>query len=669
MSAKFSYVDIAVSMADSDSHSTTFLTEGSPAVELPALAGVAAHFENLNDGYLIWPIGQKRAFTYFVLDDDKRSTLLSITIMIERDVIISGRPISAIINAIKTHLLDGQTLTSESVDEMLAKVGFSETPLRSDYDAWGAPTSGGVCCRSFATPAELTTILGFPRQQAYDRYRGVLVVSATTLMISGEELPRITSPVDKALMVVCPEGVTASAKAVNFSDHLKVTYACPGFDPVSVMFEVGTTNRYVRINGPALIVNTARHAGIIFRRRVPYKVISQSGAPIDTYTILINGRTANRSEIGFEVTNVDFEEGDINIVASSTNFSTYSRTFSADQLEEATPLTIVLEPESRDILLRLDFGDGRVIEDNVSIEKNTPEYNALRSGRFHGFRAHRLMGATPETYNIDLRVGPQGIPAVVDPEPNVAAADSELFVADTETIETEAPVAPEFVNETVTEKTETRSELKAPEFTNATLDDPDDENGEASGAKINRERLIVYAKYAACVVAFLLIVWIASRFIGGCGSSEAGVIDSVPDSTARVDSLTGQPVAPVAASQAVSAEEKADYEYLNTNKIWRKDRLKSDKGRALFTAFENGDIDEIAATDYFAVDGRCTNTEANKLINDLWKAKGNPQQKSHRSLVKEMSSKGSIDVHRLYDKVSRKMPAASDMNTQPRPKR
>lgn len=662
MSAKFSYVDIAVSMADSDSQSTTFLTDGSPAVELPALAGVAAHFENLDDGYLIWPTGKRRAFTYFVLDDDKRTTLLSVTILIERDVILSGRPISALINSIKTYLLEGHTLSSELVDEMLTKVGFPETPLRSEYDAWGLPTSGGVCCRSFATPAELTTILGFPRQQAYDRYRGVLVVSATALMIPGEELPRITAPVEKVLMVVCPEGVAASAEAVNFTDHLKVTYSCPGFDPVSVMFEVGTTNRYVRINGPALIVNDARHAGIIFRRRIPYKVISQSGVPIDTYTVLINGRTANRSEAGFEVTNVDFEHGDISIVVSSTNFSTYSRTFSAEQLEEATPLTIVLEPESRDILLRLDFGDGRVIEDKVNIEKNTPEYNALRSGRFHGFRAHRLMGATPETYNIDLRMNSQEA-NVADLEPALPGLDVETVVDNTEVIETEVPVAPEFVNETIGERTGYRSELKAPEFTNATLDDTN-ETTLTGGSKVNRERLIVYSKYAACVVAFLLICWIASRFIGGCGSSDGGSADS----TAVVGSQTGQPVAP--ATPTITAEEQADYDYLNNNNVWRKDRLMSEKGIALFAAFESGEVDQIASADYFAVDGCCKNNKANTLVDALWKAKGKTQQNRHRTYLKKMAGKGSIDLYQLYDKeVSTCMPGPTDVNTDPRPKR
>lgn len=674
MSSRFPYIDVAVSMAEGENSATTFLTEGAPAVELPALSGVASHFESLTDGYLIWPAGRKRAFTYFVLDDADHSTLLSVTILVDREVLLSGRPIVNFIKSLRTFLVEGGELSSGGVDEMLHQAGFVEEPLRSDYDAWGNPTSGGVCCREYATPAELTSFLGFPRQSAYSHYRGVLIVPSTATMIPGEELPQITTPVDKALMVVCPAGVTASAEAVNFSDHLKVTYTCEGFDPVQVMFEVGTTNRYVRINGPALIVNPARHAGIIFRRKVPYSVVNQSGIPVETFTILINGRTANRSDKGFEVTNIDFEHGDVTIIVSSTNFSTYTRTFTPESLEKAIPLSIVLEADTMDILLRLDFGEGRVIEERVNIEKNTPEYNQLRAGWFHEFRAHRVMGATPETYNVDVRLTQEThIPAHVAAEPTLPFETIEK----TEHTETSTPVREIATSTTTavdTQETpayESKTEPKAPVFTNVAA-------GDNESAKEKQDfdytRYLTYVKYVVAIIVFCLLVWIASKIVGGCGSDAALTADTIP----AADSLTEQTTdsvmgaqAPVAqAPAAVDAEaEKADIEYLNDNKVWRKDRLRSEKYKALFTALESGDIEKIAGHDYFAIRSQAKNSEAVKAITNMWKAKGSPQEKAQRKMVSDRASSGAINIHQLHEDIARRMPKPSEENKKSRPSR
>lgn len=250
MSLKYPYIDVAVNVAEGVRPATMFLTDGAPAVELPALSGIASHFVSLTDGYLIWPAGDKRAYTYFVLDE-AGSAVLTVTLLVEGDVLLSGRPIVNLLGAIKSRALGGETLTSDSMDRLIGESGFPEDPLRNECDMWVTSGNGGVCCRTYASPGELANILGFPRQKDYERYRGIVVIPASVMMVGGEELPQITAPVDKSLMVVCPEDVTASAQRVGFSDHLKVTYNCKGFDPVAVMFEVGTTNRYVRINGPA----------------------------------------------------------------------------------------------------------------------------------------------------------------------------------------------------------------------------------------------------------------------------------------------------------------------------------------------------------------------------------------------------------------------------------
>lgn len=673
MSAKFPYIDVAVNVMENNEPSTMFLTDRAPAVQLPTLAGICSHFENLTDGYLLWQANDKRAYTYFLIDGNNTENTLTITLLIDADVLVSGRPVSNVLGAIKSRVLDGETLTSDAIDMMLTEAGFSEEPLRSECDALLLNSGAGVCCRTYAGTGELTNILGFPRQKDYERYRGVVIVSSDVMMVAGEELPHITGSVDKSLMVVCPEGVTASAQRVSFSDHLKVTYSCDGFDPVSVMFEVGTTNRYVRINGPALIVNNAHHAGIVFRRRIPYTVLTAAGTPIDTYTILINGRTASRTEEGFEVSNVDFENGEVKITVSSTNYSTYNQTFTPETLEESSPLAVVLEPESKEILLRLDFGNGRVVEERINIEKNTQEYCQLRAGRFHGFRAHRLMGSTPETYNVDVKPGQQTKPRVEqtlplepveEPKRETVTAlfedQSDDKVA-TEEVKTDNGLkAPGFEKAPTAIWEIKKPEIKAPEFTNETRG----EKEEQAPAPRNYKRI---AFYSVCAIVLIMVIWGFSKCSGG--SSEDEQLLTV-DSIASVNTETGISQTPVTASPAAPTEaELSDITYLNENKVWKKDNLKSEMGIGLFNALSEGDVDAVVNNDYFAVKDRATNREAVKTIEMMWNAKGTGQSRAHSRVMKQMTEKGSLDVHKFYETIAKKMPKPEEYNQGTRPQR
>lgn len=405
MSSKYTYLDIAISVLGQDGQPVNYSFNSAPTIALPSLTDLARHFVNISEGYVMWYVGGRRAYTYFKLNQDGTAAELALTVRLEPDVLMAGRPIINLLGNIRRTLTDGSRLTHEVLMRSISDSGFPETPLRSELLHEDNPDAVGLCCRTFISSTELANILAFPRQDAYVPYQGVIVVSATVSMQAESAIPLITDAVDKALMVVCPEegGVTASAGCVKLSDHLTLTYEKAGFNPQSVEFEVGTTNRYVRINGPALIVNSARHAGIVFNTTVPYTVMSAAGNPIDTYTILINGRTATRGDGEFEVTDADFADGRVTIAVSSTNYGSYSREFTPEELRAEAPLQIVLEPEARKIVLRLDFGGGRVIEDAVVLEKSTPEYNRLRAGSFHGFRAHRLVGTNPETYNVDVR--------------------------------------------------------------------------------------------------------------------------------------------------------------------------------------------------------------------------------------------------------------------------
>ena len=403
MSAKYPYLDIAISVLGAGAQPVNYSFNSAPTIALPSLSELARHFVNLSEGYVMWNVSGRRAYTFFQLNQEGTATELAVTVRLDPDVVTPGRPIINLLGTIRRTITDGARLTHETLMRALTDAGFPEEPLRSDADVDFPAAAVGLCCRTFISTTELANIMAYPRQKDYAPYQGVIVVNATVSMNPESSIPVITTPVDKALMVVCPEGVKASASRVELSDRLTVTYTMPGFDPQSVDFEVGTTNRYARIPGPALVINSARHAGIIFRRSVPYSVISATGSPIDTYTILVNGRTATRGEGSFEVSNTDFPEGKVTIAVSSTNFGSYSREFTPEELSEAAPLEIVLEPEARKVCLRLDFGGGRIIDDSITLEKSTPEYNRLRAGNFHGFRAHRLVGSNPETYNIDVR--------------------------------------------------------------------------------------------------------------------------------------------------------------------------------------------------------------------------------------------------------------------------
>ena len=337
MSSKYPYLDIAISVVTDADRPVNYSFNSAPTIALPSLSKLAAHFVNLSDGYVMWQVGGRRAFTYFMLNDEGTSTILAITVRMDPDILLAGRPIVNLLGTIRRTLVDGTRLTHETLIRTLSDSGFPEEPLRSDARVDEPTAASGLCCRSYISTTDLANIMAFPRQKEYLPYQGVIIIPATVSMQPESSIPVITEPLDKALAVVCPENVTASADMVELSDHLTVTYTLSGFDPQTVEFEVGTTNRYVRINGPALIVNTPLHAGISFTRSVPYSVTSANGNKLDTYTVLINGRTATRTEGAFEISNTDFHDGKVTIAVSSTNFGTYSREFTPEELSESPP--------------------------------------------------------------------------------------------------------------------------------------------------------------------------------------------------------------------------------------------------------------------------------------------------------------------------------------------
>lgn len=657
MDYKFNYLDISVSMTDADGNHTVTGNLGAEAPVLPDITQLSAQFNGLREGYLLWQTPDRRAWSYFTLGTESAAQQMAVTIMGSRNLLISGRQVLNLLSSLAARVKDGESVTPQLIDRLASEAGFTEVPLEAADNTRPMDPAGKPAYRTYLSPGELTNMLGFPRQDDYAGYSAIALIKASVADDSTPSISHITTPLSKALAVVLPEGVTASATSVEFSDHLTVIYSCPGFDPVSVMFEIGTTNRYVRINGPALIVNNAAHAGIIFHKRIPFTVNSGSGTPIDTFTILINDRTANRSDEGFEVANTDFRTGRAKITVSSTNFSTFTAEFTPEELAAAAPLTVVLEPEAKDILLRLDFGDGRVVEETLNIEKNTPEYCRLRAGKFHGFHAHRLMGSTPETYNVDVRphYGP------VTEEEAEADTAAECQTADTDTARQSAagPVAPVIEKAPTAIWKQKKSERRAPNFVNETDKSGSGSQSSGTGRRISWSKVVMVV-----ITAFIagMALWYLATLLTGSGKNDG---NAAPDSTA----VAAGPVAPgsqaAASPAALTADEQADVDYLNKHTKWKLAELKTDRYKALYRAIGNGEIDSMARNDYFMVEGRCTNKKANQLMDLVWASKGAYEQKSNEKRLREFKDKDEMDINKIIDRVAGVKP--KEPNKEPRP--
>lgn len=660
MDYKFNYLDISVSMTDADGNHTVTGNLGAEAPVLPDITQLSAQFNGLREGYLLWQTPDRRAWTYFSLGGDAAAPQMEVTIMGSRNLLISGRQIMKLLSGLAARVKEGETVTAQLIDRLATEAGFTNEPLEAADNSKPMDPAGQPAYRTYLSSGELTNLLGFPRQDDYAGYSAIVLVKASVADDSTPTISHINTPLNKALAVVLPEGVTASAPLVEFSDHLTVVYSCPGFDPVSVMFEIGTTNRYVRINGPALIVNNASHAGIIFHKRIPFTVNSGNGTPIDTFTILINDRTANRSDEGFEVANTDFRTGRAKITVSSTNFSTFTAEFTPEELAAAAPLTVVLEPESKDILLRLDFGEGRVVEETLNIEKNTPEYCRLRAGKFHGFHVHRLMGSTPETYNVDVR--PHYGPVTEEETESDIPAECQTAESDTGRQGAAVPVAP------VIEKAPTaiwkhkKTERRAPNFVNETDRSGTGQQSSGTGRRISWSKVIMVV-----ITAFIagMALWYLATLLTGSGKADGNVAADSTAVTAGMGGSSASGAGANAAPAALTADEQADVDYLNKHTKWKLSELKTDRYKALFRTIGNGEIDSMARHDYFLIEGRCTNKKANQLMDLVWASKGAYEEKSNVRRLREVQGADEMDINKLIDRVAGVKP--KEPNKQPRP--
>lgn len=692
MSVKFPYLKLSLRYLHGVKSTPIFsYPTAEPAVQAPFdSAAIVDGFLTINEFYVTGCHSSRRFYTYVNVDNsNKNKDRLELTLSVESDVLISGRTLLNLFANVKGMLDADEPFNDESLCKTLHNSGFEENPLRGAIKYTGNSLKGKPCYRQYISPTELGNLLSFPRQNAYAPHSEVAFVPSSVFADQDKSLPQITQPLTQVYSVVCPEGVKPSADTVELTDRLALTYSCNGFDPTIITCEVGTTSRYMRISAPALIVNDAEKAGIVFSRHIPYKILSAKGGIVKTYTILINGRTATRNDGTFEITSTDFNnKGKVNITVSSTNYFTTSTDYTNQELFAQQPLELTLVPEQLNVSLRMDFGEGRIIEQQVTLEKASTEYRNLRAGHFHGFHAHRLMGGEPETYNVDMTVSNSAVKTDATPESEIADIENgNEAVTEVRKPKSAAELRAERhrtnlpfdITEAEKKKKNKHRPTYAEDLPEKTDNTPDDTEVEESEISHNKTTPIILAVVAVILIT-AGIVWYLFTLLPSADKSQTEnateatsqitdaetqritVTDDIPDETVTQDTKTE-----TVASAGPTAEEQADITYLNSTHVWVLSDLKSEKYRSFFRLISDGDIQSIAESDYFAVKGQANNPTALKIIELIWQSKGTFAEKRISKELKSLKDRDRINLYNLYERLARMRDAKS--NTEPRPQR
>lgn len=275
----------------------------------------------------------------------------------------------------------------------------------------------------------------------------------------------------------------------------------------------------------------------------------------------------------------------------------------------------------------------------------------------------------------------------------LAAATAVAAVDETELPRLRAAKRPDFeVNATAASKPEPKPSLKSYYFD----DEPEEYEEPVLQETKSRKRGSKWVTAALFVVA-LAIGYAVVRYlpdllpsstsydnIEATNVSElpqnqmiAAVADTVTDTVATADtaavitdSVAAATIADTAAQPAAAQSEPTetvDIEYLNSNKVWDRSMLKSEKYRAFFDLFAQGDLYEIANADYFAVEGQCTNTRAKKVADLIWQAYKTPTHQSNRRELRKLKGSDRIDLQKLINTLA--LYRDRNPNKSPRPKR
>ncbi len=588
---------------------------------------------------------------------------MMISLLISNGCALTGRQVLNTFTALKKAFIEDENLTDEAVEAALLEAGVPLEPLM--LEAWKYTASaegntepkGEAAYRTYISVQELESIFSFPGQPEYAAYRCIIVVSATTSLRPGVKMPRITVSIRKQYGVVCPDGVTASAPLVYDGDRLVLTYSKEGFNTHTETVVVGNPAAYTKYEGSTIQVRTAAQTGIRFIRRIPVKVTSTKGVPLNGYTISVNGHSVSTADPYIDFTERDLApDEDVEIQVASNNYRPLKLKRPSAEMLTTEELVLELQPVEQGVTLRLDFGEGRVFEQQISIEKNTPEYNRLHSGNFHGFRAHRQVTSDhSEVYNVDVRLTNPPV------APNFETARLENGSSEVK------KNAPKFVNVSdeasdprpridTTVPTDPRRH-EAPAETQG-YDAAEEEDDDEAHTRPYRRKALMWL--AGGLVAILVVVAVVFLL------PEGDKYDVTPAAETEMISEDGTPGQTAPAPAPMTPEETADVEYLNNNAAWVLAKLTSPMGKALAQALVDGDLNALANNDYFAVKGRCTNTQAIQIADMAWQAIGSPNERGNSRKMRQGVKNGSVDLREMVNLLARVRPS-ENVNTAPRP--
>lgn len=588
---------------------------------------------------------------------------MMISLLISNGCALTGRQVLNTFTSLKKAFIEDENLTDEAVETALLEAGVPREPLMLEAWKYTVPAEGNpepkgeAAYRTYISVQELESIFSFPGQPEYADYRCIIVVSATTSLRPGVKMPRITVPIRKQYGVVCPEGVTASAPLVYDGDRLVLTYTKEGFNTHTETVVVGNPAAYTKYEGSTIQVRTAAQTGIRFIRRIPVKVTSTKGVALNGYTISVNGHSVSTADPYIDFTERDLApDEDVEIQVASNNYRPLKLKRPSAEMLTTEELVLELQPVEQGVTLRLDFGEGRVFEQQISIEKNTPEYNRLHSGNFHGFRAHRQVTSDhSEVYNVDVRLTNPPV------APNFETARSEAVGSEVK------KNAPKFVNVS-DEASEPRPRIDTSVPTDPRrheapaemqgYDSPEEEDDDEAHTRPYRRKALMWL--AGGLVAILVIVAVVFLL------PEGNEYDVAPAAETEMISEDGTPGQAVPAPAPMTPEETADVDYLNNNAAWVFAKLTSPMGKALAQAIMDGDLNALANNDYFAVKGRCTNAQAIQIADMAWQAIGSPNERGNSRKMRQGVKNGAVELREMVNLLSRVRPS-ENVNTAPRP--
>lgn len=597
---------------------------------------------------------------------------MMISILIENGCSLTGRQLMGLFNNLRKVLIDEDLLNDSAVEDAIKDTDIPVEPLRLEAWMYHAP-EGDVhveeaAYRTYISQQELESIFSFPCQPDYGNYRCIIVVPATASLRPGVRMPRVTAPIRKLYSVVCPEGVRSSENQAYEGDRLEIIFEKEGFRQHKENVIVGTPSAYIKYDGSTMQVRTAAQTGIRFERRIPFRVVSAKGGAVNGYTITLNGRPVNTMTPYIELYEKDLAPGkEVDLTVRSTNFRTLKLKKSAEEMLVTEDLELLMQPVEQGITLRLDFGDGRVFEQRISIEKNTPEYNRLHSGTFHGFRAMRqVVDDDREVYNVDVRAA--GRATVADFEPSSGEKDGKEAA-------TKAPVFENIADETVEDRPKIDTTLPTTEIIEETEESapsdarerriPDYQEYEpATGDEENPLRRPVrgngrFKSWLLIGVGVILLIVAGVIFLPQyLGPSD----EETPAEEIAAQTDESASAVPV----VMTPEETEDVSYMNSYPVWEVAKFKSPMAQDLMKAITDGDIDAVVNSDYFTVPGRATNDKAVLFADLLWRAKGSYSESSNRRVMRSAIKNGQLNLKEFSDNLAKRRPAEKE-NSAPRP--